>query len=75
MVSRWTNFGERSEPAPDRGGKLLSAGAVQSNLSPLNGLLSADNDFSGFHGANSDDYVIIFIGAIDTNDTSPNKVI
>ena len=26
MVSRRTNFGERSEPAPDRGGKLQSAG-------------------------------------------------
>ena len=25
MVSRRTNFGERSEPAPDRGGKLQSA--------------------------------------------------
>ena len=36
MVSRRTNFGERSEPAPDRGGKLQSAGgAAQSNVSPL----------------------------------------
>ena len=37
MVSRWTNFGERSEPAPDRGGKLQSSGggAAQSNVSPL----------------------------------------
>ena len=26
MVSRRTNFGERSEPAPDRGGKFQSAG-------------------------------------------------
>ena len=26
MVSRRTNFGELSEPAPDRGGKLQSAG-------------------------------------------------
>ena len=26
MVSRRTNFGERSEPAPNRGGKLQSAG-------------------------------------------------
>ena len=26
MVSRRTNFGERSEPAPDGGGKLQSAG-------------------------------------------------
>ena len=26
MVSRRTNFGERSEPAPDRGGILQSAG-------------------------------------------------
>ena len=26
MVSRRTNFGERSEPAPGRGGKLQSAG-------------------------------------------------
>ena len=26
MVSRRKNFGERSEPAPDRGGKLQSAG-------------------------------------------------
>ena len=26
MVSRRTNFGEQSEPAPDRGGKLQSAG-------------------------------------------------
>ena len=26
MVSRRTNFGERSEPAPYRGGKLQSAG-------------------------------------------------
>ena len=26
MASRRTNFGERSEPAPDRGGKLQSAG-------------------------------------------------
>ena len=26
MVSRQTNFGERSEPAPDRGGKLQSVG-------------------------------------------------
>ena len=26
MVSRRTNFGERSEPALDRGGKLQSAG-------------------------------------------------
>ena len=26
MVSQRTNFGERSEPAPDRGGKLQSAG-------------------------------------------------
>ena len=26
MVPRRTNFGERSEPAPDRGGKLQSAG-------------------------------------------------
>ena len=39
MVSRRTNFGERSEPAPDRGGKLQSAGggAAQSNVSPLAG--------------------------------------
>ena len=37
MVPRRTNFGERSEPAPDRGGKLQSAGggAAQSNVSPL----------------------------------------
>ena len=46
MVSRRTNFGERSEPAPDRGGKLQSAGgggggggglgwAAQSDVSPL----------------------------------------
>ena len=38
MVSRRTNFGERSEPAPDRGGKLQLAGgggATQSNVSPL----------------------------------------
>ena len=38
MVSRRTNFGERSEPAPDWGGKLQSAGgggAAQSNVSPL----------------------------------------
>ena len=26
MASRRTNFGERSEPAPDRGGKFQSAG-------------------------------------------------
>ena len=40
MVSRRTNFGERSEPAPDRGGKLQSAGGggeAQSNVSPLAG--------------------------------------
>ena len=38
MVSRRTNFGERSEPAPDRGGKLQSAGrAAQSDFSPLAG--------------------------------------
>ena len=40
MVSRRTNFGERSEPAPDRGGKLQSAeegGAAQSNVSPQAG--------------------------------------
>ena len=36
MVSRRTNFGKRSEPAPDRGGKLQSAGGAQSNVSPLN---------------------------------------
>ena len=38
MVSRRTNFGEQSEPAPDRGGKLQSTGgggAAQSNVSPL----------------------------------------
>ena len=37
MVSRRTNFGERNEPAPDRGGKLQSAGGgvAQSNVSPL----------------------------------------
>ena len=37
MVPRRTNFGERSEPAPDRGGKLQSAGggAARSNVSPL----------------------------------------
>ena len=35
MVPRRTNFGERSEPAPDRGGKLQSVGATQSNVSPL----------------------------------------
>ena len=39
MVSRRTNFGEGSEPAPNRGGKLQSAGgggeAAQSNVSPL----------------------------------------
>ena len=38
MVSRQTNFGERSEPAPGRGGKLQSAGgggAAQSNVLPL----------------------------------------
>ena len=36
MVSRRTNFGERSEPAPDMGGKSQSAGgAAQSNVSPL----------------------------------------
>ena len=41
MVSRRTNFGERSEPAPDRGGKLQSAGgAAQSNVSPLGAMLS-----------------------------------
>ena len=40
MVSRRTNFGERSEPAPDRGGKLQSAGGggAQSNVSPLAGV-------------------------------------
>ena len=39
MVSPRTNFGERSELAPDRGGKLQSAGgrAAQSNVSPLAG--------------------------------------
>ena len=26
MASRWTNFGKRREPAPDRGGKFQSAG-------------------------------------------------
>ena len=37
MASRWTNFGKRREPAPDRGGKFQSAGggAAQSNVSPL----------------------------------------
>ena len=38
MVSRRTNFGERSQPAPGRGGKLQSAGGggvTQSNVSPL----------------------------------------
>ena len=44
MASRRTNFGERSEPAPDRGGKLQSAGggggAAQSNVSPLSGTSS-----------------------------------
>ena len=37
MVSQRTNFGERSEPAPDRSGKLQSVGggAAQSNVSPL----------------------------------------
>ena len=36
MVSRRTNFGERSELAADRGGKLqLSGGGAQSNVSPL----------------------------------------
>ena len=38
MASRRTNFGERSEPAPNMGGKLQSAGgggAAQSNVSPL----------------------------------------
>ena len=39
MVSRRTNFGERSEPAPDSGGKFLSAGggggAAQSKVLPL----------------------------------------
>ena len=41
MVPRRKNFGERSEPAPDRGGKLQSAGgAAQSNVSPLlNGII------------------------------------
>ena len=29
MVSRRTNFGERSEPAPDRGSRLQSAGGGQ----------------------------------------------
>ena len=38
MISRRTNFGERSKPAPNRGGKLQSAGGgggSQSNVSPL----------------------------------------
>ena len=35
MVSRQTNFGERSEPALDRGGKLQSVGVAQSNVLPL----------------------------------------
>ena len=39
MVSQRTILGERSEPAPDGGGKLQSAGggggAAQSNVSPL----------------------------------------
>ena len=37
MVSRRTTFGERSESAPDGGGKLQSAGGggAQSNVSPL----------------------------------------
>ena len=36
MVSRRTNFGERSELAPDRGSKLQSAGGgAQSNVTPL----------------------------------------
>ena len=37
MVSRLTNFGERSEQASDRGGKLQSAGGgvARSNVSPL----------------------------------------
>ena len=38
MVSQRINFGERSEPAPDRGGKLQSAGGgAQRNISPLDG--------------------------------------
>ena len=47
MVSRRTNFGEQSEPAPDRGGKLQSAGgggAAQSNVSPLQDGLSLFNN-------------------------------
>ena len=47
MVSRRTNFGERSEPAPSRGGKLQLAGgggggggAAQSHVSPLNQVLT-----------------------------------
>ena len=37
MVSRRTNFGERSELAADRGGKLQlsGGGGAQSNVSPL----------------------------------------
>ena len=47
MVPRRTNFGERSEPAPDRGGKLQSAGggAAQSNVLPL----VKPNYFTKFH--------------------------
>ena len=36
MVSQRKNFEERSEPAPDRGGKLpLARGVAQSNVLPL----------------------------------------
>ena len=44
MVSQRINFGERSEPAPDRGGKLQSAGGAQRNISPLDGhILRSDH--------------------------------
>ena len=40
MVPQRTNFEERREPAPDRGGKFQLAGAAKNKVSPLLPLVS-----------------------------------
>ena len=56
MVSRRTNFGEGSEPAPDRGSKLQSAGggggAAQSNVSPLSRVTCSCGTMTSVHRCN-----------------------
>ena len=72
MVSRRTNFGERSEPAPDRGGKLQSAGGGGRHKVTFRHCLGCERDLC-FHLLGLDPSQRICQGAI-TLSTYPSGI-